>query len=188
MRRLLASFQSFQSFPSFLVGLALVAVALLACGGQTTSPGSPSPDGGGAIADAPGDDGGPALHTGILVVVQGFDGCLPQRLATDAQGEVACTIYELPPGGATCDASLGLWTVSGSIAARLQGAAHAPPSQAVCALAQLPDSDFVAGSCETSAAPGWCYVSGAAAGQCPQAIRFSPGGVPSSGTVVVLGC
>jgi hypothetical protein len=175
-----------RSLPSCLVCLALVA-----CGGQTASPGTPAPDdGGGAIADGPGGADGPTLHTHFLTSLQGSGGgCLPMALLPDAQGLVACTVFELPAGGGTCDASPGLWPVDAGTAATVRSRAQAPASQAVCALAQLPESAWVAGSCAASASAGWCYVAGAAAGgQCPQALRFSPSGTPAAGAVLLLGC
>jgi len=52
-----------------------------------------------------------------------------------------------------------------------------PAKQSVCALVQLTPqanaADFMGGSCKTSKDPGWCYVTGAAAGTCPQAIIFA---------------
>jgi hypothetical protein len=67
-----------------------------------------------------------------------------------------------------------------------------PAMQPVCALAQLTpsanDKDFSpTGSCLGSADPGWCYVSGPAAGKCPQSILFTEG-QPPSGSTVLLQC
>jgi hypothetical protein len=63
-----------------------------------------------------------------------------------------------------------------------------PALQPVCALAQLTPSahptDFsTTGSCVGSHDPGWCYVNGPAAGQCPQSILFTEGQPPSGATV-----
>jgi hypothetical protein len=59
-----------------------------------------------------------------------------------------------------------------------------PAKVPVCALQQLTSSqfpnDFPNGSCATETNDrGWCYVTGSAAGDCPQAIYFSPGALPS---------
>ena len=67
--------------------------------------------------------------------------------------------------------------------------------QPVCELTQLvPDANscpmctYLGGkpSCENANTPGWCYVEGAAAGQCPlgssQAIKF---GLPPAGQTVI---
>jgi hypothetical protein len=62
-----------------------------------------------------------------------------------------------------------------------------PANVPVCALTQLTmqtnPNDFQAGSC--AAAPtdnGWCYVTGAAAGKCPQAILFTKNAIPNGAT------
>jgi len=44
-----------------------------------------------------------------------------------------------------------------------------------------------AGGCATSPDPGWCYVTGAAANGCPQAILFT-NGEPPHGATVSLQC
>jgi len=60
-----------------------------------------------------------------------------------------------------------------------------PAKQSVCALVQLtPQANptaFQGGSCKSSTQDGWCYVTGAAAGTCPQAIIFA--GQPKSATI-----
>ncbi len=65
-----------------------------------------------------------------------------------------------------------------------------PANVSVCALNQLVDNasntnasvDFQGGSCSNSKDPGWCYVTGTAAGKCPQAIIFSKGAIPTGAT------
>jgi hypothetical protein len=42
-------------------------------------------------------------------------------------------------------------------------------------------------SCAASADPGWCYVTGTAAGTCPQAVLFT-NGEPPLGARVTLQC
>jgi hypothetical protein len=174
-----------RSLPSCLLVLALVA-----CGGQTSGPNGGSPDGGNAPVDAANADEGPTAHTHFLTLVNGSAGlCMPQTLVADAQGQVACSIFELPPSGGGCDVSAGLFSVASDAAAAVRTAAQAPSTQVVCQLAQLPESDWVGGTCAASSSPGWCYVSGAAAGgNCAQAIRFSPTGDPGAGVTVLLGC
>jgi len=60
-----------------------------------------------------------------------------------------------------------------------------PAQQSVCAFTQFTPmanpTDFQGGSCKTATNPGWCYVTGAAAGTCPQAIVFA--NQPSNGTI-----
>jgi len=63
-----------------------------------------------------------------------------------------------------------------------------PAQLSVCALTQLTPqanaSSFSGnGSCQASMAPGWCYVTGPAAGHCPQAILFTSSEPPSGATV-----
>ncbi len=48
--------------------------------------------------------------------------------------------------------------------------------------------DFQNGSCAASSEAGWCYVSGAASGTCPQAILFSATGNPQVGSKISLQC
>ena len=61
-----------------------------------------------------------------------------------------------------------------------------PASVPVCQLVQLGlltnGNDFQGGTCEAGADPGWCYVSGTAAGRCPQAIVFTKNAVPNGAT------
>jgi hypothetical protein len=71
------------------------------------------------------------------------------------------------------------------------GGATDPDTLPTCALQQLTtglnSGDFQNGSCSASADPGWCYVTGAAANGCPQAILFSSG-QPPTGSTVSLQC
>jgi hypothetical protein len=73
----------------------------------------------------------------------------------------------------------------------MAGGPNDPDLFPTCALAQLNPvanaSDFTAGSCAASMDPGWCYVVGAAAGGCPQAILFT-NGEPPHGATVSLQC
>ena len=59
----------------------------------------------------------------------------------------------------------------------------------VCQVSELVGSDLDSnGSCTSSSAAGWCYVTGAAAGTCAQAIKFSDKGSPQTGARVSLQC
>jgi hypothetical protein len=71
------------------------------------------------------------------------------------------------------------------------GASGDPDTYPTCALQQLTTGlnagDFTNGSCSASSDPGWCYVEGAAANGCPQAILFT-NGQPPHGATVSLQC
>jgi len=80
--------------------------------------------------------------------------------------------------------------------ANYEGEKGAPPDpalQSVCQLTQLVDgqanaADFDAnGSCDISADKGWCYVEGAGANGCAQAIVFAQSS-PPAGSVTSLEC
>jgi hypothetical protein len=76
---------------------------------------------------------------------------------------------------------------AGGVATGLQD----PAERSVCALVQLIPAanpvDFSDGSCVGSVDRGWCYVTGAAAGTCPQAILFTAT-EPPPGAVASLQC
>ena len=55
-------------------------------------------------------------------------------------------------------------------------------------IAYVNDFQYPSGSCAGSSEAGWCYVSGGAAGTCPQAILFSPAGNPQVGSKISLQC
>lgn len=125
--------------------------------------------------------------------------CLPQALTRDDQGEVACSVLEtLPKAGpqSSCnDASKGLSepkpeVLEQFLAARERRlgkqAADALKKYPVCEVRQLVKK--VGESCAADAAPGWCYVTGKAAGSCPQAIKFSQAGNPEVGATTDLTC
>ncbi len=62
-----------------------------------------------------------------------------------------------------------------------------PANVSVCELQQLTaaagnPSDFQGGTCANAPDKGWCYVTGAAAGYCSQAVVFSPKSIPSGAT------
>jgi hypothetical protein len=116
--------------------------------------------------------------------------CLPQRPVVDSAGEAMCTVViEVPAdvqghcSTTTCDPALGRTASPGS--STENGAC------AVCLLQQLTAGAnpvaFQDGTCMLAAAPGWCFVAGAAAGPCPQAITFSLTALPA-GTVASIAC
>jgi hypothetical protein len=142
--------------------------------------------------------------------------CLPEALAPGSCGTIGCSIFVSLPtagGAAACDAAAGLSAPSASALQALQAKQHAawvsggsvgvdPSTLPTCLLQQLsqlpagasagscppPAGTFDAsGSCAASPSPGWCYVTGAGAGTCPQAIVFS-NGEPPAGAIVTLEC
>ncbi|MEO8796794.1 MAG: hypothetical protein ABI551_02825, partial [Polyangiaceae bacterium] len=125
--------------------------------------------------------------------------CLPTPLTPDADGNVPCLILEALPPGATCDAKSGLSPAdpkqAASYLATLQknaGGGDAGSDLAgytVCRVGQLLGDDLDStGGCSKSAKAGWCYVTGANAGSCAQAIKFSSSGAPATGARVSLQC
>ncbi|WP_394837915.1 hypothetical protein LVJ94_13470 [Pendulispora rubella] len=129
----------------------------------------------------------------------GPEQCLPTALAPRENGTVDCRLLELLPAGeqaTACDPAKGLEQPEASALTRFrenQKAANADAASLalpVCALKQLLSADLVQGSCESSPAPGWCYVTRASqpAAKCERSIRFSTGGKPAPGTVVELQC
>ncbi len=120
--------------------------------------------------------------------------CLPQPLAVDAQGNVPCVILEvLPDATSTCDARRGLSDPPADVLAKFKesirtGQPGDPWLDTICQVKQLTGDDLVGGSCAQSTKAGWCYVTGAAAGTCPQAILFSPTGSPVNGATISLQC
>jgi hypothetical protein len=128
--------------------------------------------------------------------------CLPQQLTPAADGTVPCLILAtLPQPGASCDPNLGLTKPDPKILATFQQQQEAawnaaggtksgqpdPKTLTVCQVNQLVNGDLVNGSCKQSSKPGWCYVTGAAAGTCSQAVLFG-GGAPPTGSSISLQC
>ncbi len=132
------------------------------------------------------------------------DQCLPEAPKVDPKtGRASCTVLVELPGGAgtcaqpTCDPSLGLSVPPASVLASTCSALHAEylaevadggsaagitdaSLRSVCELQDLTaPSTLVGGSCVASPTPGWCYVTGAAAGPCPQAIVFATSALPN---------
>jgi hypothetical protein len=117
--------------------------------------------------------------------------CIPHTLTGD---QPCLVLASLPQPGATCDPNQGLSpadpaTVAAAVQS-LQGQADAalfdPTQHTVCQVAEITGLD--GGSCAQSSAPGWCYVTGPAAGQCPGAILFSPSGQPATGVETLMTC
>ncbi len=83
-----------------------------------------------------------------------------------------------------CDAQEAAYQQEVSAAGSSKGITD-PATQPVCAFYQLTSqtnaADFKNNSCVGASDSGWCYVTGAAAGTCPQEIVFS--NQPSNGTI-----
>ncbi len=134
--------------------------------------------------------------------------CLPQRLNADATtGEVPCLILvTLPKAGdeTVCASLSGLrMPTDANVLSRFRASQHASWVQSggdktglpdpnlfpVCQLDQLtaaksPMGTFGPdGTCDASATPGWCYVTGPAAGNCSQQILFTANEPPPGATL-----
>jgi hypothetical protein len=125
--------------------------------------------------------------------------CMPEALPVGEGGNVPCLVLEvLPSREMKCEASLGLVDPDPATVRRFRdelraqgggdGGVDDPSTHTICELAQIAPADFVDGGCAASSKPGWCYVTGPAAGACPQTILFSPAGLPQNGVVVSLQC
>ena len=132
--------------------------------------------------------------------------CTPQKLIPDpTSGLVPCLILveepQLPNQGACNDPAKGLIdpstdpNLSDVLAKFRQSLIDANGGQnggdagvnyltePICESVQLKPNQLINGSCEDqNAAPGWCYVTGAAAKNCAQKILFSPSGSPAGTT------
>ncbi len=134
--------------------------------------------------------------------------CLPRKLNVAADGAVPCLLLVTLPGSGsftnpTCPAGSGLTvpdpnvldTFCASQEASYQGVKGAPGDpalQSVCQLTQLTRTanaaDFDANnSCAGAGDKGWCYVEGAGADGCSQAIVFAPNS-PPPGSLMSLSC
>jgi hypothetical protein len=135
--------------------------------------------------------------------------CLPQKLTADASGNVPCLILAtLPTAGGEdqCAQYPGLsapgaesspfpnsvyqkfrqsqqadFVANGGTAAGLVD----PSTLPVCAVNQIVTP--AGNTCKGSATPGWCYVTGGAAGTCAQEILFTSG-TPPTGSQISLQC
>jgi hypothetical protein len=93
---------------------------------------------------------------------------------------------------AFCDAQEAAFQQQVQAAGGAKTGLQDPAKQSVCALQQLVPmgnggADFQGMTCIGSKTPGWCYVTGAAAGNCPQALLFTAN-EPPHGAVVSLQC
>jgi hypothetical protein len=139
--------------------------------------------------------------------------CLPQPPKVEPKtGQASCTVLvELPDGSGTCanptcDPSLGLSVPPADVLASTCGSLHAQyvtasadaggaaglvdgSMHSVCQLQQLTPaaepSAFAGATCDGAQQPGWCYVTGVAAGRCPQGVFFTASAVPPHATTVV---
>jgi hypothetical protein len=142
--------------------------------------------------------------------------CLPETLVPQACGDHTCLVLVTLPssqnGEQDCKSLPGMSIPDQDILAQYQDQQHAhwvgagkpgtdPSTLPTCQLQELfqqpagapsgcpsPLGTFdSAGSCVNSSTPGWCYVEGAAAGSCPQALLFT-NGEPPSGATLQLQC
>jgi hypothetical protein len=170
--------------------------------GGTASGGSSDSSSGGTVGMADGAVGGGAgtadtYFLNVIRVAGVCPGssclCLPQVLPVDATGQTLCRIFFELAAGDSC-AAHGLPAASAdniaSITALNALSGGPPPPGAVCVVPQLPEADWVDGSCTASTATGWCYITGPGpgAGTCPQTIAVSPTAKPPNGIIALLGC
>jgi hypothetical protein len=136
--------------------------------------------------------------------------CLPRKLDPAADGSVPCLVLVTMPAGAgscmnpTCPPNTGLTVPDKAVLESFcasaesnyggeKGAPGDPALQSVCQLTQLVRGEAAAsdfdpnGSCAQSPDKGWCYVEGAGAKGCSQAIAFANGS-PPSGSLTNLSC
>jgi hypothetical protein len=135
--------------------------------------------------------------------------CLPRKLTPESDGSVECLVLVTLPGMGsctkpTCPPNSGLTvpnqTVLDTFCAAQEGIYQGqkgvlgdPALQSVCQLTQLVKGQAAAadfdnnGSCGGSAEKGWCYVEGAGANGCSQAIVFAQGS-PPAGSLTSLSC
>ena len=128
---------------------------------------------------APGDASSGQATTYFISLLRLWEGdvCFPKPLPADATGLVSCQLfYVLPPGDA-CAAHPGLTAPDPVFAFFAVGMTSGQAT--VCVATQLPSSQWVNGSCATSAQPGWCYVAGAAASPCAQRFVLSSSASPA---------
>jgi hypothetical protein len=128
--------------------------------------------------------------------------CLPEPLVTDpATGLAPCLILAvLADSSSKCVASQGLKDPDQAILQKFRenlkaasagdGGVDDVSTHTICEVQQLTGADLVGNppSCSASTKPGWCYVTGAAAGgSCSQAVLFSAN-TPPTGAQVSLQC
>jgi len=124
---------------------------------------------------------------------------LPLALSRKPDGSASCIIILSSDQPGPCDPNRGLVGLEPDLLKRFNDARLAELRQttpsatladlgAACELNQINPADYLKGTCESVTKPGWCYVEGAAAGTCAQAIKFSPMGQPGAGWKVNLQC
>ncbi len=113
--------------------------------------------------------------------------CLPRVLPTDATGQATCDLlFELAPTDAC--AAHGWSEAAPDVVASVVGSQAGQQSGPICAIPQLPSADWVSGSCAGSSQTGWCYVTGAAAGNCAERVTVSASALLPVGAVALVGC
>lgn len=140
--------------------------------------------------------------------------CLPQALDVQSDCTVPCQVLEVDstqtdqsaactdPGLSQPDADT-LARFRASYLASLGDSGASAPVPTLCVLAQLAPATLAGSTCanaspgysgascaqDPAAGPGFCYVTGAAAGACEtQAIQFSAQGAPKNGRTIQLQC
>jgi hypothetical protein len=134
--------------------------------------------------------------------------CIPETLTTAKDGSAPCLVLEALPDPADTCKNEGFANADAESAAKFRASIQsAEPSatrgvegedialNAICEVPSLTPaanpSDFSAvgnaATCKMGSDPGWCYVTGAAAGRCSQAIAFTAKGA-ISGSQLSLQC
>ncbi|MBS2016665.1 MAG: hypothetical protein JST00_27525 [Deltaproteobacteria bacterium] len=124
--------------------------------------------------------------------------CLPQALSRDETKKVPCLVLaQLAEPTDKCDQNKGLANADPEIEKKFKEAQAAEQGTVkpgdtdvtklpVCVLQQFVADDGQ--TCSGNNSPGWCYVTGAAAGKCPQAVLFSGGTAALPGAKFFLQC
>jgi hypothetical protein len=113
--------------------------------------------------------------------------CFPQALPTDATGQAPCQLFFELGAKDTCEAH-SLLSVAPDVAASLGWWQGSAPPGPICVVPQLPSAQWVNGACSGSSKVGWCYVTGAAAGNCEQTVIVSTPTLLPAGAVANIGC
>ncbi len=119
--------------------------------------------------------------------------CLAEKLDADADGNIPCLLLEVigTDGPESECTKLGRKIPSETTQERFRQAqklaGNDVSKKPVCEIEQILNADTTI-SCESSDKTGWCYVTGGAAGNCPQAIKFSASGSPKPGATTFLQC
>jgi hypothetical protein len=135
--------------------------------------------------------------------------CLPEKLTPASDGSIPCLILEALPSPTDTCAKYGFTVADPQSASQFKAQIQAGESSAIVnvagkdlalnAICEVPPltqaakpADFSQAAdgsetCKSGGDPGWCYVTGAAAGTCPQAIVFTATGT-ISGSQVSLQC